>query len=409
MTSSAAADLKRAPASSRSAARGSALTCRGTGGSLGPSYFLEKQAVVIDFGAARTKVGFATESCPRHVLPTPELDVRRSRQGLAFTESEEEWFEILDRLLSQIFFHYLSVSPKDRRVVVCDAVHSSAPFRSALARVLFKRLGVPAVALVADLVLPLYLTGLSSGIVIDCGYTSSRVMATFAGVPILSAYCAGAAGARAVCARLRKMLQESMDAPGWLDEQGVVEDLLACTCYVACDIRSGDGLHLKLKSDKAASYAPGSEHPVAIPSDSRWRPVEVLVSSEGAVFADIDSDGDEDGDVIGIPGAFVRAIEQCPIDVRAAVVQNVVVCGGCAGLRGLLPRLAVEIRDALEACPRTQALAGKLRFTPLDFPPATTVWTGGSVFGALEGASDYTATDYSQGRPLPDWARDGFV
>lgn len=61
--------------------------------------------------------------------------------------------------------------------------------------------------------------------------------------------------------------------------------------------------------------------------------------------------------------------EACPIDVRPAVVQNVVVVGGCATIRGVLPRLAVELQGALKRGERTAAMAAMLRFTPLDFPP----------------------------------------
>merc|ERR550525_544829 len=130
--------------------------------------------------------------------------------------------------MSKIFFHYLSVSPKDRRVIICDQAYSPSQFHTALAFVLFKRLHVPSVAFVTDLVLPLYLTGLSSGIVIDCGHESTRVMATFAGIPVLSAYSAAASGGRHLLASLRRSLQRRL-APGirrdWLENKEALEDL----------------------------------------------------------------------------------------------------------------------------------------------------------------------------------------
>jgi len=389
---------------------------RGMGQGLGTSYFLEKQAVVIDFGRAYTKVGFATESRPRHIIPTPELRVRR-RLGseVTCTASETEWIDILDRLMSKIFFHYLSVSPKDRRVVVCDSAYATSPFRNALAFVLFKRFSIPSIAWVVDLVLPLYLTGLGSGIVVDLGYESTRVLATFAGVPILSAYGETACAGRHVTARLRKSLREALP-PGspseWLEDESTMEDVKARTCYVRFDLPTGkDGEQLKLETEKGGSVPLRQREFAQVPEKCRWQPAEILFTGR-----DDDEDG-EDGfeDVGGSHGSvsvielFQLSLEKCPIDVRAVVLQNVVVCGGCAMLRGLLPRLAVEIQKSLTKDEDTDQIADRLLITPLDFAPVCAVWTGGAVLGALEGADDYTSEDYDRGRPIPDWTRDGYV
>jgi len=425
-------------------AHSSLLSFRSLGG-LSTSYFLEKQAVVLDFGCAYTKVGFATESRPRQIFPTPEIGASRQGVGrggfLSFTLSEEEWIDVLDKLLTRIFFHYLSVSPKDRRVVVCDQVYSPAPFRRALAFVLFKRLVVPSVSFVTDLVLPLYLTGLSSGIVVDCGHTSSRVLATFAGVPVLSAFGEAAAGGRHIQCRLRKLLRKSLPATQasiaakWIDNSDVVADLAVRACYVTCTVpTTKHGPEIVLKSDLAMPFMADSHNSVDIPAECRWRPTEVLFDTQDG--KDLGEEQEEEQEVqeglealaslegvegvsgqrrnaaeccSSVPEAFCQALERCPIDVRAAVVQNVVVCGGCAALRGLLPRLAMELRDALRARPRMAALAERLRFTPLDFSPVAAVWTGGAVFGALDGAGDLSREDYEKGKPLPDWASGGFM
>lgn len=389
---------------------------RGMGQGLGTSYFLEKQAVVIDFGRAYTKVGFATESRPRHIIPTPELRVRRKLgRDVTSTASELEWIDILDRLMVKIFFHYLSVSPKDRRVVVCDSAFAPSAFRSALAFVLFKRFSIPSIAWVVDLVLPLYLTGLNSGIVVDCGYESTRVLATFAGVPILSAYGETACAGRHVNARLRKSLREALPAGSssdWLENEATLEDVKARTCYVACDLPTGrEGERLKLQTETAGSVPLRQRETVQVPEKCRWEPAEVLFTgrddSEQPEDGFID-DGGGDGS-LSVVTLFQESLEKCPIDVRAVVLQNVVLCGGCAMLRGLLPRLAAEIRSSLTKDEDTDQIADRLLLTPTDFAPVCAVWTGGAVFGALEGTDDYTAEDFDRGRPIPDWTRDGYV
>lgn len=399
----------------------------GIGASMGTTYFLEKQAIVLDFGRSHTKVGFATESRPRHIIPTPELRARR-RPGrdVSCTASVEEWIHILDSLMGKVFFHYLSVSPKDRRVVVCDSAHAPAQFRSALAFVLFKKFSIPSVAWVTDLVLPLYLTGLSSGIVIDFGYESTRIMATLNGIPILSAYGVTACSGRLVNSQLRRALRKALQDQdlSWLEDESTIEDLKAKTCYVACGLPS-DGSRTdawKLQTDLSAAFPLRQREVANISEKVRWQPAEVLFSSQVEEPTEEDEDdvycegvapcrgGNGPAGNLPIPELFVEVLEKCPIDVRPIVLQNVVVCGGCAMLRGLLPRLAIELREKLRKDQGTSKVAERLRFTPLDFSPICAVWTGGAVFGSLDGANDFTAEMYERpDEAIPDWCKDGFV
>eukprot|EP00913_Durusdinium_trenchii_P002468 g2280.t1 len=185
-------------------------------------------------------------------------------------------------------------------------------------------------------------TGLHTGLVIDLGYSSSRVLPTFAGVPVLSAFSDASCGAKHLLQALKVSLSTSEEAAKALEDETLLEDCLVCACYT-------------------------------------------------------------------VPEAFVRALQRSPVDLRAPLVQNVVLCGGCATLPGLLPRLAQELQKALRQEQALSALATKLRFTPVDFAPVCAAWTGGAIFGALEGLPDYSAEDFNKGEPLPDWMRSGFV
>eukprot|EP00930_Biecheleria_cincta_P029314 TRINITY_DN20403_c0_g2_i1.p1 TRINITY_DN20403_c0_g2~~TRINITY_DN20403_c0_g2_i1.p1 ORF type:complete len:474 (+),score=82.59 TRINITY_DN20403_c0_g2_i1:23-1423(+) len=400
-------------AGSFSKIRGSLFAFRSVTGGASPSFFTEKQAVVIDFGRAYTKVGFAGESRPRHLFPSPELRARRQlSKEVSASLSYEAWVEVLEELLRKVFFQYLSVSPKDRRVVVCDEAYSASSFRAALCHVLFKCLTVPAVSFVLELVLPLYLTGLGSGIVIDCGYESARVLPTYAGVPVLSAYSEAACGFRHVQAALREAALANLPASATAelrrvlteDAEEALEEFIVRACYVTCDFpQDGDLPACTFRSEKPAALTlPGQPDAIAVSPECRWEPLERFFDSSLA--------GEEGGSLsLSIPEAFVHSLESCSRDVRAAVVQNVVVCGGCAGLRGLLPRLAIELQGAMQDHPEMAPLASRLLFTPLDFAPVCAAWTGGAVFASLEGSTDYTAEDYEKGAPLPDWLRDGFI
>jgi len=275
-------------------------------------------------------------------------------------------------------------------------------------------------------VLPLYLTGLSSGIVVDCGYRSSRVLVTFAGVPLISAFRTATPGGQLVASTLFKEVQASLGreasaaAANWLDTPGAAEDLMVRASYVCFKPPGETDPSKQLQSDKPLTFRPDRGGSITVPAASRWKPCERFFSApEGAGSGDRDPgftmrDPNDQGCCEGchcdtLQEAFLQALESCPVDVRAAVVQNIVVVGGCATLRGLLPRLALEVHSALKQSPKMAALSDRLRFTPLDFAPVCATWAGGAVFGSLEGAGDYSAADFQAGKPLPDWSRDGFV
>ncbi|CAK9117934.1 unnamed protein product [Durusdinium trenchii] len=208
-------------------------------------------------------------AAPRAIFRSTELQ-RKQRLGpdVDATLSLEEWVKAPRYALAwgafggMIFFQHLHLSPKDRRIVVCDAVFSSRPFRSALATVLFKVFSVHSLCFVLENVLPLYLTGLHTGLVIDLGYSSSRVLPTFAGVPVLSAFSDASCGAKhllqaptslvpTLIEALKVSLSTSEEAAKALEDETLLaprlshaadrmgadrwEDCLVCACYVACD------------------------------------------------------------------------------------------------------------------------------------------------------------------------------
>ena len=69
----------------------------------------EKNAIVLDVGAAHTKVGYAGEFIPRAILDTPSNMLELCRDKL---------YDALVDLVHRIYFTHLFVNPKDRRRVV---------------------------------------------------------------------------------------------------------------------------------------------------------------------------------------------------------------------------------------------------------------------------------------------------
>jgi hypothetical protein len=73
----------------------------------------EKNAVVIDIGSAFTKVGYAGESAPRAIVRSPNLMSVVDKPTLN---------DVLVGFVHKLYFEHLLLNPKDRRVVLVEAL-----------------------------------------------------------------------------------------------------------------------------------------------------------------------------------------------------------------------------------------------------------------------------------------------
>eukprot|EP01067_Filipodium_phascolosomae_P006414 Filipodium_phascolosomae@DN4677_c0_g1_i1.p1 len=218
---------------------------------LGTTDFLfavEKQAVVLDIGSCYTRIGFATEAYPRHTFMT-DTTFRKSypsnRNLCNSTPSVEEWKFVVEDFLKSVFFQYLQSNPKERKVVICEKLFSPRPFRQALAEVLFEKMKVPSILFIQDALLPLYLVGVSSGLIVDVGYEYTRIIPLFHGVPLYEAYVEAKVGGQNIDMRLHKILIEYAEKDDKSPEllhlirnlnQKQLEDIKVLVCFVSCTV-----------------------------------------------------------------------------------------------------------------------------------------------------------------------------
>lgn len=91
-------------------------------------------------------------------------------------------------------------------------------------------------------------------------------------------------------------------------------------------------------------------------------------------------------------------MDACPVDVKRHVLENVLLCGGGAEIRGLLHRITFELRyctapcpsfvmpfcfrEALQKHPTMFPLADKLTIGRPDYPPVLLQWIGAAAASA---------------------------
>ncbi|KAJ4452937.1 putative actin-related protein 10 [Paratrimastix pyriformis] len=137
--------------------------------------------VVLEIGSAYTKCGFAGMGAPLTIIPTSLVTpsgkkvspLRLSRDCPAPTMAE--WSSALREFLHTVFLRHLAISPTERPVVVVQDPLWPDPFRAALGQTLLTTMGVPSLVYIPSPLASLYPTGLTSGLVVDCGYWDCTV------------------------------------------------------------------------------------------------------------------------------------------------------------------------------------------------------------------------------------------
>eukprot|EP01069_Polyplicarium_translucidae_P002553 Polyplicarium_translucidae@DN2064_c0_g1_i1.p1 len=341
----------------------------------------EKRPVVIEPGAVLTKVGLGGQSYPVFFKA-------RIFQSQPWKSGTDEWIAELEALLREVFFCILCVSPEKRPVVIVEQLYLARPVRNAIATILFEQLRVPAIYFVPSLVTSLFLTmprGVSSGVVVDVGFTESRCMATCFSAPLYMTHCSTDRAGEAICKHLEAGLRASEHSSelGALSEDDLAEIRAKC-CYVKHSLP--DGRAVEAFEDAAVTLA--DQRRITVSAALRWGASEVLFDDSVASPTVVET--------------LMECLRKTPVDARGIVVQNIVVCGGCAEAPGFDSRFAGEFAKALESS-EFSSLAKRARFLRSPVTPCIRQWTGAAVAAHLVQQQRVSRAEHLQGRALPDW------
>lgn len=84
--------------------------------------------------------------------------------------------EKLKKLLHDIYFKLLLTEPKSRKVIICESPLLPIVVKQTIARILFDYFQIPSLSFVPIHLMALMTTGLTTGLVIDCGHLETTVL-----------------------------------------------------------------------------------------------------------------------------------------------------------------------------------------------------------------------------------------
>ncbi|XP_065337100.1 actin-related protein 10 [Cloeon dipterum] len=373
----------------------------------GRNLISEKPVVVIDIGRAYTKCGFAGESAPRCIIPSEFICKSTGATKKVFDyETRDQLYQNFVEFGHILFFKYLLVTPKDRKVVIVESLLNPSLERDTLAQVLFSYYELSSVCMVPSHMVSLYTLAVPTALVLDIGYKEAVLIPVVENTPVLHAYQALALAGEAVELNLRKLLESQCkeEEQFYLKAKplpnSTVEDIKVRGCFVT-KLDRAQMIQASVKEPSVSAPTPppdlpyplGGDRSITIPGTSRELAYEVLFEL--------------DNDLMSIATMILDAILKCPLDTRVSLAENILLIGGTSMALGLKARLQQELLDLLVTPQYIKKLA--LKKFCFHNPPAKenyVAWLGGAIMGATNSIVKRSVTreDYLRVPKIPDWA-----
>ncbi|KAF7722548.1 hypothetical protein EC973_002972 [Apophysomyces ossiformis] len=353
------------------------------------SIYGTEDRVVLDIGSLYIKCGFSGESHPRHLVPTwSKLDHSNGPDGEAYRIDSEvvELYgldimakgslqsleENLKKLLHDIYFRLLLTDPKSRKVILCESPLAPIVLKQIIAKLLFDYFQVPSISFVPIHLMALLTTGLTTGLVIDCGHLETSVLPIYCTRPLIPYITTTPLAGRTVSKQLHSLLLDHgryippsnlhlslaphSSIPSKLLTAERLEDiktrLLFCSPLLINSEEQDKITAYKNFSSATDLYYPialedGAKATLLIPGWIRERTVEVLF------------EGDEDEP--GLAHCILNGLLKVQPDLRKPLVSSLLVIGGISLFPGFQSRLKQELLRLLRDPPPYE----KKKYEPL--------------------------------------------
>lgn len=358
------------------------------------------------------RCGFVNEPVPRAILRS-QTSAGNAVPILSIADADQ-LFTHLRKFIEHIYFTYLAVNPRDRKVVIVESIFCPTKFRQTLAKVLFTQFEVPGIILLPGHLMSLNTVIASTALVVDAGYTECSVIPVIEGVTVLDAAQFQSLGARTVHQRIRQELiatkapisrfgQDYHFEKSAIDQlsESVIEDIKIRTCFVPSFGRGQQLVQAKIDSAPVTGSPPDVQYPlqgqfvISIPGIVRESAYQVLFEQVGNEST--------------IAVMVLDAMLCTPIDCRRALASNILLIGGTGMAVGLRSRLSEELRNLVASCPEYESLThvSEFKFHTPPCPVNYTSWLGSAIYASTNaiGSKMITAKEFEQSRGLilSDW------
>jgi actin beta/gamma 1 len=342
-------------------------------------------AVVIDNGSGNIKAGVAGDDAPRSVFPSvvayPKYEETMvgmgHKESLVGDEAQgmrgvmklnypidhgivNNWDD-MEKIWQHTFTSELRVSPEEHPVMLTEAPANPKANREKMTQIMFETFNVPKLYISIQAVLSLYASGRTTGLVVDSGDGVTHTVPIYEGYALPHAVQRLDLAGRDLTEWMMKLLMERGDfRPTTTAEREITRDIKEKLSYVALDFEVEKARDVT-EIEKTYQLPDGN---VITIGNERFRCPEALFQPK---FIGLEQQGIHD--------AAYKTIQECDLDIRKDLYENVVISGGTTMFEGLSDRLQKEIQAKAPSTITVEVEASEER--------KYSVWVGGSILSSL--------------------------
>lgn len=347
----------------------------------------DQTTCVIDNGSGVVKAGFSGEDAPRAIFPSivgrpknqsvivgvdakdeyigDEAQQKRGVLKISYPVGHgivQDWDD-MEKIWNHTFYVELRVSPDEHPVLLTEAPLNPKVNREKMTQIMFETFNVPCLYVAIQAVLSLYSAGRTTGIVCDSGDGVTHTVPIYEGFSIPHAVSRIQLAGRDLTGFMAKLLTERGYNFTSSAEMEIVRDIKEKTSFVAVDYEAA----LKQAQDSSSlemNYELPDGKVITIGSE-RFRCPEYL-------FKPLEMNGKE---LDSVQDLTYKSIQECDVDVRRELYQNIILSGGTTMFEGIGERLLKEIENRAPKSINVKVIASPDR--------RYAVWRGGSTLTSL--------------------------
>ena len=269
----------------------------------------------------------------------------------------------MEKIWNHTFYVELRVQPDEHSVLLTEAPLNPKINREKMTTIMFETFNVPSMYVAIQAVLSLYSAGRTTGIVCDSGDGVTHTVPIYEGFSIPHAVSRIQLAGRDLTMFMAKLLTERGYNFTSSAEMEIVRCIKESLCFVAPDYEQA----MKTASDSSSlekHYELPDGKIITIGSE-RFRCPEYL-------FKPLEMNGKE---FDSIQELTYKSIQECDVDVRRDLYQNIILSGGTTMFDGIGERLLTEIESRAPKSISVKVVASPDR--------KFAVWRGGSTLTSL--------------------------
>ncbi|GAV00756.1 hypothetical protein RvY_11558 [Ramazzottius varieornatus] len=381
-----------------------------------PRFAVQRSPVILEMGSKFIKVGFAGDPSPLAIIPSVgKLPGGKLVSLMNESITPAERLEMFTMFLSDVYFKVLQTNAKDRKIFVLLNLFDTHSLQKTLMSVLITALEVPAVCFVSPHMTIFPSIGpLHTGLIVDIG-SVTRLIPVSHNSSIVGAWdllpgmgFAGLVkhfkdilpnGSQVTSAKLQAgddhsdNFEDSLNSslrseatPESSRSEDLIQELnVSDVClelinrWLACTTFSRSK-RLLAGEKYGPDFPPFPDIPLRFNTVDGTKSYELCLTGRQLeetmeVFFQPNIDGET------LPSAILKVILKCPIDLRRAMMENIIVVGGMAAVKNFIPRINSE----LYAMVKEAEFAEKFQNPTFRFvstgkvPPNIVAWRGCSI------------------------------